>query len=198
MEKFLLSLSDAFAEAPYKVLKHKNFILAGLAVVTAVMLFGIATKTSLDMTMESYLPEGDPAMDALTDFREQFGSDDSIFLVYRAKDGDIFSRESLEAAQRLTDDLRNWQNLDRSAYPETMDGYELDWNELNHIRRVQSITNIRYQQSVEDSLISNRLVPSQLPTEENQLSGIRENALQQEDFKLAFYSADTEYGAILI
>ena len=198
MEKLLLALTDAFALAPYKVLKFKSFILAGLTIITAVMLFGIVTRTSLDMTMESFLSPDDPALGALNDFREQFGSDDSVFLVYRAKDGNAFSNESLAAAQQLTDDLRNWQNLDRSRYPTTMDGYDLDWNELNHIRRVQSITNIRYQESIGDSLLSNRLVPNELPDSSDEFAAIRDNALAQTDFVLAFYSADTEYGAILI
>jgi len=198
MEKVLLSVSDAFAEAPYKVLRFKSFILTGLVVITAVMIFGIYTRTSLDMTMESFLPEGDPAMDALNQFREQFGSDDSVFLVYRAKDGNIFSRESLQAAQQLTDDLRNWETLDRSDYPESISGVEVEFEELKHIRRVQSIANLRYQESVGDSLLSNRLVPNQLPAEEDQLGQIRGKALSLEDYMLAFYSEDTEYGAILI
>ena len=50
---------------------------------------------------------------ALNEYRRQFGSDDSVFLVYRAKDGDVFSRESLLAIQQLTDDLRYWQQLAR-------------------------------------------------------------------------------------
>ncbi len=198
MEKFLLGLSDAFAEAPYRVLKHKWLVLIGIFLVTVFMIWGAYYRTTLDMTMESFLPEDDPAMDALNDFREQFGSDDSIFLVYRAKDGNIFSRESMAAAQRLTDDLRNWQDLDRSAYPEMLDGYPLLWDELNHIRRVQSITNLRYQESVEDALLSNRLVPSQLPEASGELGLIRDKAMTLDDYMLAFWSRDTEYGAIMI
>ena len=198
MEKILLSLSDAFALAPYRVLKYRSFILTGLFVITAAMVYGIVERTTLDMTMESFLPEEDPAMDALNDFREQFGSDDSVFLVYRAKDGDIFSHESMAAAQRLTDDLRNWQDLDRSAYPQAINGYALDWNELNHIRRVQSIANLRYQESIDDSLLSPRLVPLDLPEQEQQVREIRNKALTLRDYMLAFWSENTEYGAIMI
>ncbi len=198
MEKILLSLSDAFAQAPYKVLKYKSFVLTGLIVITSVMVYGIFSRTTFDMTADSFLDEADPAAIALDDFREQFGSDESIFLVYRAKDGNVFSRESLEAAQQLTNDLRNWQSLDRSEYPETMNGITLDWNELNHIRRVQSIANIRYQESVDDSLLSNRLVPTALPSENAELGQIRGKALSLDDYLLAFYSENTEYGAILI
>lgn len=198
MEKILLSLSDAFGQAPYKVLKFKSFVLAGLIVISAVMIYGIVTRTSLDMTTDSFLDEADPAAMALDDFREQFGSDESVFLVYRAKDGNVFSRESLAAAQQLTDDLRNWQSLDRSQFPDEISGIELQWDELNHIRRVQSITNIRYQESVDDSLLSNRIVPNELPPLDDGLAQIRDRALSLEDYLLAFYSEDTEYGAILI
>jgi len=198
MEKILLSLTDAFAQAPNKVLKFKSFVLAGLIVMTSIMVYGITTRTTMDMTTDSFLDEADPAAMALDEFREQFGSDESIFLVYRAKDGNVFSRESMAAAQQLTDDLRNWQSLDRSQYPEFDRGIELQWEELNHIRRVQSIANLRYQESVGDSLLSNRLVPSTLPEENEELGLIRSEALSQEDYLLAFYSEDTEYGAILI
>lgn len=198
MEKLLLRLSDAFAAAPGLVLRRRWTILTILLAVSAAMAYGVFHRTALDMSMESFLPADDPAMDALNDFREQFGSDDSVFLVYRARDGDVFSRRSLEAARRLTDDLRDWQNLDRGRFPETLDGYELDWDALTHIRRVLSVANLRYQESVGDSLLSNRLVPGRLPEDGTALAGIRDRALALEDFLLAFWSADTEYGAILI
>ena len=198
MEKLLLSLSDAFGQAPNKVLKYKSFILAGLIVLSSIMIYGITTRTTMDMTTDSFLDDADPAAIALDEFREQFGSDESIFLVYRAKDGNVFSRESLAAAQQLTEDLRNWQSIDRSQYPESIDGIPLVWDELNHIRRVQSIANLRYQGSSEDSLLSSRLVPSTLPEPNEELGQIRGKALSLDDYLLAFYSENTEYGAILI
>lgn len=198
MEQLLLRLSDAFAQAPNKVLRYKAFVLTGLFVITAMMVWGIFTRTELDMTTDSFLDQEDPAMFALNEYRRQFGSDDSVFLVYRAKDGDVFSRESLTAIQQLTDDLRYWEELDPADYPETDNGIELDFNELNHIRRVQSIANIRYQENVGDTLLSNRLVPAQLPEDDDALAEIKRRALEQDDYLLAFYSADAEYGAILI
>lgn len=198
MEQILLRLSEAFAQAPNKVLRYKTFVLTGLFVITSLMVWGIFTRTELDMTTDSFLDQEDPAMFALNEYRRQFGSDDSVFLVYRAKDGDVFSRESLTAIQQLTDDLRYWEELDPSDYPEQVNGVEVDFTELNHIRRVQSITNVRYQENVGDTLLSNRLVPAELPESDAELAAIKERALAQEDYLLAFYSADTEYGAIMI
>tara|TARA_X000000950_G_scaffold288983_1_gene408895 strand:- start:5118 stop:7676 length:2559 start_codon:yes stop_codon:yes gene_type:complete len=135
---------------------------------------------------------------ALNEYRRQFGSDDSVFLVYRAKDGDVFSRESLLAIQQLTDDLRYWQQLDPADYPESINGIALDFDELNHVRRVQSITNIRYQENEGDTLLSNRLVPQQIPQYAEELAAIKARAMEQEDYLLAFYSADARYAAVMI
>lgn len=198
MERILLRLSAAFGRVPDAILKYKGFVLSGQIILTAIMVWGIFTHTELDMTTDSFLDQEDPAMFALNEYRRQFGSDDSVFLVYRAKDGDVFSRDSLQAIQQLTDDLRYWQELDPADYPEAINGIPLDFTELNHIRRVQSIANIRIQENVGDTLLSNRLVPQQIPESAEELQAIKDRALAQEDYLLAFYSADARYGAVMI
>lgn len=198
MERILLRLSEAFGRVPDTILKYKGFVLSGQIILTAIMVWGIFTHTEMDMTTDSFLDQEDPAMSALNEYRRQFGSDDSVFLVYRAKDGDVFSRESLQAIQQLTDDLRFWQELDPSDYPEAINGIPLDFNELNHIRRVQSIANVRIQENVGDTLLSNRLIPQQIPESAEELQAIKDRALAQEDYLLAFYSADARYGAVMI
>ena len=198
MEKLLITLSDAFAQVPNRVLRYKHFVLSGLIVISLLMVWGIFTRTELDMTTDSFLDQEDPSMLALNEYRRQFGSDDSVFLVYRAKDGDVFSRESLLAIQRLTDDLRYWQQLRPEDYPDAINGIDLDFNELNHVRRVQSIANLRFQENQGDTLLSNRLVPEQLPESDDELAAIKTRALNQQDYLLAFYSADARYGAVMI
>jgi predicted RND superfamily exporter protein len=162
------------------------------------MVYGIFTRTELDMTIDSFLDQDDPAIFALNEYRSQFGSDDSVFLVYRAKDGDVFSRASITAIQQLTNDLRYSNDLDPADYPEQINGIALDFEELNHIRRVQSIANVRYQQNEGDTLYSNRLVPALLPESDAELAEIKARAMEQEDYLLAFYSADARYGAVMI
>ncbi len=198
MEKLLITLSDAFAQVPNRVLRYKHFVLSGLIVISLLMVWGIFTRTELDMTTDSFLDQEDPSMLALNEYRRQFGSDDSVFLVYRAKDGDVFSRESLLAIQQLTDDLRYWQQLRPEDYPDAINGIDLDFNELNHVRRVQSIANLRFQENQGDTLLSNRLVPEQLPESDDELATIKARALNQQDYLLAFYSADARYGAVMI
>ena len=198
MEKLLIALSDAFAQVPNRVLRYKHFVLSGLVVISLLMVWGIFTRTELDMTTDGFLDQADPSMLALNEYRRQFGSDDSVFLVYRAKDGDVFSRESLLAIQQLTNDLRYWQQLRTEDYPDAINGINLDFDELNHVRRVQSIANLRFQENRGDTLLSNRLVPEQLPASDDELAAIKARALNQQDYLLAFYSADARYGAVMI
>lgn len=198
MEKLLIALSDAFAQVPNRVLRYKHFVLTGLVVISLLMVWGIFTRTELDMTTDGFLDQADPSMLALNEYRRQFGSDDSVFLVYRAKDGDVFSRESLLAIQKLTNDLRYWQQLRTEDYPDAINGINLDFDELNHVRRVQSIANLRFQENRGDTLLSNRLVPEQLPASDDELAAIKARALNQQDYLLAFYSADARYGAVMI
>ena len=192
MDRILLSLTDIFAKAPDYILNFKKRVLLGLTVIYLFMLYGIFTLTSFDMSTDSFLAEEDPATVALDEFRRQFGGDDSVFIIYTPKDGNVFSSASLSTVQQITDDLSNWEDLDRDNYP------DVDWEQLNHIRRVQSLANIRVQESVGDTLRSDRLVPRELPTDQRSLETLKVRALDQQDYVSAFYSEDGRYAAILV
>ena len=198
MDNFLLGLSEYFERLPNRVLGARNFVLTGVVVISILMIWGIFTRTEMDLSTDAYLDETDPAMLALDEYRRQFGSDDSVLLVYRALDGDVFSRASLAAVQQLTDDLRNWQDLDPADYPAELSGVPVDFNELGHIRRVQSVANARFQRNEGDTLLSLRLVPAELPESDGELARVKARALAQEDLVGMMYSANAEYGMILI
>jgi len=198
MDKTLLSLSRFFALIPLWILRRRWRVLLLLTGSTLFMAWGAATRTTLDMTIDSFIDQDDPAIAALNEFREQFGSDDSVFLVYRALDGDVFSAQSLRAVQALTRELENWQQLDPADYPVDIDGEPVLLDELGKIRRVQSLTTARVQSVDGDTLRSDRLVPEQLPETPEGLRAIRERALAEDDYRLLFYSADGRYAGILI
>ena len=192
MERILLALTKLFSRTPNFILHYKRQVLAVLLVISAFLFYGIFSLTVFDMSSDSFLEDENPAQIALDEFRRQFGGDDSVFIIYAAKDGDVFSRESLTAIQNLTQDLVDWEDLDRSDYG------DVPWDELSHIRRVQSLGNIRVQESIGDTLRSDRLIPRQLPETDSDLQALKRNALDQKDFVGAFYSLDGLYGAILV
>ena len=191
MENRLLVLARWFAAAPGWVVRHRIVILTLLVLISVVQAIGVATRTSIDISTDSMIDQSDPAIAALNAFRTQFGSDDSLFLVYEARDGDVFSARSLAAARALTESLRDWRTLDASAYA-------ADLQQLDQIRRVQSVTTLRVQRVDGDTLRSERLVPDVIPDDPAQLADIRARALVEDDYRLAFYSADGRFGALLI
>ena len=198
MESFLLEISAFFANMPVRIVKARRLVLGTIIALTLFFVFGIATLTRFDMTTDSFLDSEDPSILALNEYRRQFGSDDSVFLVYEARDGDVFSRQSLSAIQALTEDLQNWDTLNREDYPRQIRGTLIDFDELKHIRRVQSIATLRVQKNEGDTLLSQRLVPSLLPDSEAELAEIKAAALAEQDYLLGFYYADARYGALLI
>ena len=192
MEKILLTLTELFAKTPNVILNYKKQVLTSLALISAFLFYGIFSLTVFDMSSDSFLEEENPAQIALDEFRRQFGGDESVMLIYSPRDGNVFSRRSLTAVQQLTDDLVNWRDLDRTEYPEIL------WEELSHVRRIQSLGNVRIQESVGDTLRSDRLIPRQLPNSETELQELRVKALNEQDYIGAFYSEDGAYGAILV
>ena len=192
MDKFLFGLTAVFAKMPDRVLRSKRLVLIVLTLVSIGMFYAMATRTVFDLSSESFMQDESPAQIALDEFRRQFGSDRSVFIIYKPTDGDVFSTQSLTAMQQLTLDLENWQSLDRTKFP----GVDLD--QLIHIRRVKSLANIRLQESVGDALLSGRLLPTALPETAEDLNIFKARAMAQPDYVSSFYSKDGGYGGILV
>ena len=143
MERILLALTKLFSRTPNFILHYKRQVLAVLLVISAFLFYGIFSLTVFDMSSDSFLEDENPAQIALDEFRRQFGGDDSVFIIYAAKDGDVFSRESLTAIQNLTQDLVDWEDLDRSDYG------DVPWDELSHIRRSNLLGIFEYKRALE-------------------------------------------------
>ena len=197
MENIDLETSGFFAKVPSKIVRFKWLVLSLIVLTSIFMAIGAITRTNISTEQNSFLDADDPAIMALDKFRLQFGSDDSVLLVYHPKDGDVFSKQSLLAVRALTHDLENWQGLDLKKF-QLKEGEVIKLDDLKHIRRIRSLTNIRIQSATGDTLRSDRIIPKIIPDDPAALARIKQTALAQEDYKLAFYSADGQYGAILV
>jgi len=197
MENLLFKISTFFAEIPNKILRFKWILLLAIVFSSILMGIGAVTRTELSTAQNSFLDADDPSILALDRFRRQFGSDDSVLLVYRPKDGNIFSHASLSTVKALTHDLENWESLKRVNYINE-EGKPRDLTNLNRIRRVRSVTNIRLQSATGDTLRAERLVPVKIPSNPAELEKIKALALSQADYTYVFYSDDVQYGAILV
>ena len=195
MTSILSSLSIWFAGIPNGLRPYRWWVLLAAFALTVFMAMGLS-RFAMDVTMDSWFQEDDPVLQSLDEFRAQFGSDDGLYIVYEAKDGDVFSEASLRLVDQLTRRLKNWQDLDAA----TLEALGITTDEiafLSHIKRVQSLTNVRIQVNEGDSLTSPRLVQNFAMTsaERDQL---KQTAMQQNNLPLTMFSKNFRFGAVMI
>lgn len=180
-------LNNFFEKLPLAVLKFRWLILSACIVITGFMTYSIATRFNMDMSMETFFAEDHPVRVTLNQFRQQFGSDDGLYIVYEAKDGDVFSEKSIATIAQLhqeIDDARVARGEQASM--------------LNRIESIDSLYNARLQKVDGDTLISQKLLATDFPANEQEREAKRATALTQDTFKLAYFSEDFRYGGIRI
>ena len=197
MKNLLLYLNKYFAKVPSQLIPYRKAVLVVALLSTIFMGYG-ASRFVLDTSFDVWFSEADPAIEALDEFRDQFGSDDGLFIVYEAKDGDVFSNKSLTLISEITEILDNYEQIRDDVWLEKY-GLTPDIVEsLSHIKRVQSLSNIRIQKNEDDVLSSPRLVPKTIPSDINQLNAISSEADEQPSLELFMFSKDHRFGAISI
>ena len=150
------------------------------------------THFTMDMSLESWFQEDDPTKLSLDKFRQQFGSDDGIYLVYEARDGDVFSKQSLAVLRELHTELGNARLGLKTDAKTKLDAGSM----LPRIERVDSLYNARYQIAQGDTLISNKLIAADFPNTQEAREQRRALALTQDNFELSYYSKNFNYGGI--
>lgn len=186
MNTLLIKLNRWFEQAPGVLLPVRWLVLLLFIVITLVMAMGLASRFSMDMSLESWFNDDDPVKLQLDRFRSRFGSDDGVYIVYQAADGDVFSARSLALLASLHQELEAARNQSGSASP------------LLRIERIDSLYNVRYQTADGDTLIANRLLSHDFPATVDEREAKRQLALSQEGFELAYFSRDFRFGGIRI
>ncbi len=124
--------------------------------IAAVMGVGqAASKLVFDTSYRIWFHDKDPNLIAYDIFEDTFGSDDSILIVFKDKQG-IFTNKALETIKRLTDKL--WKTT--------------------RVVRVDSLSNFQWTHGEEDDLLVEDLIP-ELPLSEEELSRKKAIALAE-------------------
>ena len=139
------------------------------------------------MTMESFFRKDDPVRLLHERFKETFGSDEGVYIVYRANDGDVLSRASLEAVRGIQQVLLLGDD-EVSEDDETL---------LEHVMDVTTIVNASYLEVDGDALISRDFVEA-IPETTPSREALRATALAHDDYPRFYISDDSEYGGIFI
>ena len=187
MKRALQAIAEHITHTPERLQRHKLLVLTFFAIATAIFCHGL-TQLKFDFTLERWFEQDDAAFIAYNEFHDQFGSEDGVLIVYKAKDGDVFSNPSLTAVQGIREELLNYH----------MHLKEGEASALDHIVDVDCLINAFILTVKDDILLSSGLVGDTVPTDRAALEDIRRRALSQRDFPLKYYSEDMQYAAIYI
>ena len=187
MKRLLDFVTHYLANVPEWVRTRKALILLLHATATAFFIYGM-TKLQFDFTIERWLRQDDAAFVAYNDFHEQFGSDDGVVIMYKPKDGNVFTAESLRAVKGIRDELVNY-------YVKLKPG---GTSALAHVVKVDTLINAPVLTVKNDLMVSRWLVGAHVPTNPAALAEIRRTALAERDFPLKYFSKDEKYGAIYL
>ncbi|MBD2859535.1 MMPL family transporter [Spongiibacter sp. KMU-158] len=182
---FSSSLNNAFGKMPAIMRGYRLLSLLAVIAITAFSITGIRQHFTVDISPESWFPERAGPVEMRDVYRRQFGSDESVYLVYRHKSGDAFSAEALKSLEKLHKAIEQ-----ASLQPEP--------NELARITQVDSLFNARYQIAEGDTLIAKKLIGADFPATDAEREQRRNIADSQNSFARLFYSPDYQYGALTL
>jgi len=179
-------LNRFFAALPARLRARRAAVAIAALVVTLFLAYG-GVWLRVDMSMESFFLEDDPVLVFHQAFKRTFGSDEDVYIVYEAKDGDVFSPTSLAAVRRIQDALLADHPPDAEGNPSA----------LEHLLDVQTIVNAGYLEVRDDTLVSRDFVED-LPGSREEIDALRAQAMAHEDFPGFYVSEDSRFGGIWI
>jgi predicted RND superfamily exporter protein len=168
---------------------RKRRLLVGIVFLAllAASIFGIS-KLRMDMTIEGWFHKEDPTLIAFNRYHAQFGSEDGVYIIYKPKDGDVFSPASLEAVRGIQNELINFRD-------KLKEGEE---SALKHIVNVDTLVNASVLTVDGDVLAARALVGDTVPTSPEAIAEIKAIAEAEKQLPLQFFSRDHKYGGIHI
>lgn len=186
-ERFVSRLAEHFGNVPDTLRRRRVLVGVVFLVLLAASFFGIS-RLRMDMTIEGWFHKDDPTLVAFNRYHEQFGSEDGVYIMYKPKDGDVFSPASLEAVRGIQDELINFRTRLKQG----------EASALEHIVKVDTLVNASVLSVDGDVLISRPLVGDKVPTSPEALAEIKATAEAEKQLPLQFFSRDHKYGGIYI
>jgi len=187
MKTKLVVINQFFESIPDVLRQHRLKIGLMYILITVFLAIGL-NGLKFDMSMESWFKASDPVTIAFNKFRQSFGSDDAVYIVYKAKDGDIFSEQSLRAVTEIQEALLN----------ATTDLKEGETSILDHIVDVKTIVNASFMDVDGDTLISRDFIGENIPINKVSREKVRKQALEHKEYPLLYLSQNSQYGGIFI
>ncbi len=187
MPNIINGLNTFFEQVPDNVRRYRLLLWILFIGLTIFLAFGLG-KLKIEMSTESYFQDEEPIKQAYNQFRAMFGSDEVVYIVYRPKDGDVFSTKSLQAIKGIQDELLI--NRSHLKLPE--------FEPLTHITDVETIVNASYMETHEAALITRDFIGNNIPKTQAERDVIVQQAQAQLDYPLLYFSKDGQLGGMMV
>jgi predicted RND superfamily exporter protein len=186
-ERIVNRLSEHFENIPDVLRKRRLLVGIVFLALLAGAVLGMG-KLRMDMTIEGWFHKEDPTLVAFHRYHAQFGSEDGVYIVYKPKDGNVFSPASLEATRGIQNDLINFRSRLKEG----------EKSALEHIVKVDTLVNAQVLTVDGDELAARPLVGDTVPTSPEAIAEIKAIAEAEKQLPLQFFSRDHKYGGIHI
>jgi len=187
MGRTIHKINQFFGNLPDQLRSKRIWVGMFFLFATVFLAFGVKNVV-IDESLAAYFHKDDPVKQAYDKFRGIFGGDEYVYIVYRARDKDIFSDQSLAALKGLHHALADY----RLALPDNEE------SPLDHMDEVKSLINVKYMESSDNTLYSRSFIGDLLPETPKEKEAYRQKALDHPDYPLIYLSQNSEYGGIVI
>lgn len=180
-------LEYMFSIIPVVITRNRWWVIAFYIIISTTCFFGVE-RIIEDDSLKSWFGKDSKIFKDRKKFEKNFGTNEDVYIVYEAKDGDIFSERSLEGLKRLHNSLADFgEDIQRD--PESP---------MAHTKEVVSLMNIQVTRVEGDSLITREFIGKKDISSAAEREDIKEGAFNNEDLIRAFLSEDGRFGAISI
>ncbi len=180
-------MNNFFYALPQRLRDNRVFVFLLLVIFVVAGLFGVG-KLWRDDSIESWLGEDSPVIRQQRQLEQVFGNNEDLFIIVEARDGDIFSPDSLRAFHRLHDKLQSSR----------VEIQKDSGSPLGHIREVLSLVNVPVNDVNGDNLYTRPFISHEVPARRQALDALREKAIGDPDLRKRFVSVNSRYASITI
>lgn len=166
-------LDDRFARFAQRVLERRLVVV----IVCLIMVLGgasLSQKLRIDNSLEVYFQDDDPAYVYYQNFMEEYGNDEFLYIVYRARQG-RFDLDALQRTEKLIEDLER----------------------IPYVKKVNTITNIQFIEGSEDGGLKIYSLIDEFPASQVEANILIQKLMDKPLYVNRYISEDANLAAIL-
>lgn len=171
------TLNQFFANLGLLSLRYRWWVMLICVLILGASAY-LASSVRIDNGFEAFFDEKDRTYDAYLQYRDDFGSDEVVYILYQAPtyENGIFDLQLMQKINRLSESIEN---------------------EVPFVKKVRSISNAELLQAGADGIVINKL-SDEFPQTQDALFSFRDKFIKKPFYVGGLVSDDQRFGAIQV